>query len=163
MDEALALSDINEFVQVKEQPGKLRQPRGVLFKIRERLAFFRGRWRPRKREAISEIHGGGQITLGFFLQATGQLSRRLVDVRAVHEEYLAVGVDAIETNTFGANWANLAEYGIEDRIFELAFAGGLLARQSADKFSTTARPRFVIGSLGPGNKLPSLGHTTYEK
>lgn len=84
-------------------------------------------------------------------------------VRAVHEEYLAVGVDAIETNTFGANWANLAEYGIEDRIYELAYAGGVLARQSADKFSTTERPRFVIGSLGPGTKLPSLGHTTYEK
>jgi 5-methyltetrahydrofolate--homocysteine methyltransferase len=84
-------------------------------------------------------------------------------VRAVHEEYLAVGVDAIETNTFGANWANLAEYGIEDRIYELAYAGGVLARQSADKFSTTERPRFVLGSLGPGTKLPSLGHTTYAK
>jgi 5-methyltetrahydrofolate--homocysteine methyltransferase len=40
-------------------------------------------------------------------------------VRSVHDQYLAVGVDAIETNTFGANWANLAEYGIEDRIYEL--------------------------------------------
>lgn len=84
-------------------------------------------------------------------------------VRSVHEEYLAVGVDAIETNTFGANWANLAEYGIEDRIYELAYAGGVLARASADKFSTTERPRYVLGSLGPGTKLPSLGHTTYAK
>lgn len=84
-------------------------------------------------------------------------------VCSVHEEYLAVGVDAIETNTFGANWANLAEYGIEDRIYELAFAGGVLARQSADKFSTTEKPRYVLGSLGPGTKLPSLGHTTYAK
>jgi 5-methyltetrahydrofolate--homocysteine methyltransferase len=84
-------------------------------------------------------------------------------VRAVHEEYLEVGVDAIETNTFGANWANLAEYGIEDRIYELAHAGGLLARQSADKFSTSEKPRFVLGSMGPGTKLPSLGHTTYSK
>lgn len=84
-------------------------------------------------------------------------------VRGVHEEYLAVGVDAIETNTFGANWANLAEYGIEDRIYELAFAGGILARESADKFSTPEKPRFVLGSLGPGTKLPSLGHTTYAK
>lgn len=84
-------------------------------------------------------------------------------VRSVHEEYLAVGVDAIETNTFGANWANLAEYGIEDRIYELAYAGGTLARASADKFSTTDRPRYVLGSLGPGTKLPSLGHTTYAK
>lgn len=84
-------------------------------------------------------------------------------VRSVHEEYLAVGVDAIETNTFGANWANLAEYGIEDRIYELAYAGGVLARESADKFSTAERPRYVLGSLGPGTKLPSLGHTTYQK
>lgn len=84
-------------------------------------------------------------------------------VRSVHDAYLVVGVDAIETNTFGANWANLAEYGIEDRIYELAFAGGTIARQAADAFSTPDKPRFVLGSLGPGTKLPSLGHTTYEK
>ena len=83
-------------------------------------------------------------------------------VRSVHDAYLAVGVDAIETNTFGANWANLAEYGIEDRIYELAFAGGVIARQAADAFSTPDKPRFVLGSLGPGTKLPSLGHTTYK-
>jgi len=84
-------------------------------------------------------------------------------VRSVHDAYLEVGVDAIETNTFGANWANLAEYGIEDRIYELAFAGGKIAREAADAFSTPDKPRFVLGSLGPGTKLPSLGHTSYEK
>ena len=84
-------------------------------------------------------------------------------VRSVHDAYLAVGVDAIETNTFGANWANLAEYGIEDRIYELAFAGGKIAREAADAFSTPDKPRFVLGSLGPGTKLPSLGHTSYQK
>ena len=83
-------------------------------------------------------------------------------VRSVHNEYLASGVDAIETNTFGANWSNLADYGIEDRIYELAYAGGKIAREAADSFSTTQKPRFVLGSLGPGTKLPSLGHTTYE-
>lgn len=83
-------------------------------------------------------------------------------VRSVHDEYLAVGVDAIETNTFGANWSNLADYGIEDRIYELAFAGGKIAREAADAFATPDKPRFVLGSLGPGTKLPSLGHTTYE-
>jgi 5-methyltetrahydrofolate--homocysteine methyltransferase len=83
-------------------------------------------------------------------------------VRSVHDQYLAVGVDAIETNTFGANWANLAEYGIEDRIYELAYAGGVIARQAADAYSTPEKPRFVLGSLGPGTKLPSLGHTTYS-
>jgi len=84
-------------------------------------------------------------------------------VRSVHDKYLAAGVDAIETNTFGANWANLAEYGIEDRIYELAFAGAKIAREAADAVSTKDKPRFVLGSLGPGTKLPSLGHTTYQK
>ena len=83
-------------------------------------------------------------------------------VRSVHDAYLSVGVDAIETNTFGANWANLAEYGIEDRIYELALAGATIAREAADAFSTPDKPRFVLGSLGPGTKLPTLGHTTYE-
>jgi len=83
-------------------------------------------------------------------------------VRLVHDEYLSAGVDAIETNTFGTNWSNLADYGIEDRIYELAFAGGKIAREAADSFSTAEKPRFVLGSLGPGTKLPSLGHTTYE-
>ena len=84
-------------------------------------------------------------------------------VRSVHDEYLAVGVDAIETNTFGANWANLAEYDIEDRIYELAKAGGEIARAAADAYSTPEHPRFVLGSLGPGTKLPTLGHTSYQK
>ena len=84
-------------------------------------------------------------------------------VKSVHRRYLEVGVDAIETNTFGANWANLAEYGIEDRIYELAFAGGKVAREVADEFSTSDKPRWVLGSLGPGTKLPTLLHTDYLK
>jgi 5-methyltetrahydrofolate--homocysteine methyltransferase len=83
-------------------------------------------------------------------------------VKAVHRAYLDVGVDAIESNTFGANFANLAEYGIEDRIYELAFSGAKLARQVADEYSTVLKPRFVLGSLGPGTKLPTLGHTSYH-
>ncbi len=82
-------------------------------------------------------------------------------VRAVHRAYLEVGVDAIETNTFGANLANLAEYDIPDRIFELAQAGAALARAEADEFSTRTQPRFVLGSVGPGTKLPTLGHAPY--
>jgi 5-methyltetrahydrofolate--homocysteine methyltransferase len=82
-------------------------------------------------------------------------------VRSVHERYLEVGVDCIETNTFGANLGNLGEYGIEHRITELATTGARVAREAADAFSTPERPRWVIGSMGPGTKLPSLGHTTY--
>ncbi len=82
-------------------------------------------------------------------------------VRAVHEAYFSVGVDCVETNTFGANLANLAEYDIADRIFELSEAGARIAREVADGYSTADRPRWVLGSIGPGTKLPSLGHTTY--
>ena len=83
-------------------------------------------------------------------------------VASVHRQYLEAGVDAIETNTFGANWANLAEYNIESRIYELAQAGAAIARTVADEFSTESKPRFVLGSLGPGTKLPTLGHTEYQ-
>src|SRR6188508_793128 len=82
-------------------------------------------------------------------------------VRAVHDAYFEVGVDCVETNTFGANWANLAEYGIEDRIEELARAGASIAREAADAWATPDRPRWVLGSVGPGTKLPTLGHAPY--
>ncbi|WP_408658014.1 methionine synthase, partial [Jatrophihabitans sp.] len=84
-------------------------------------------------------------------------------VAGVHEAYFAAGADAVETNTFGANWANLAEYDIADRIRELALAGARIAREVADRHSTADRPRFVIGSIGPGTKLPTLGHVHYSK
>jgi 5-methyltetrahydrofolate--homocysteine methyltransferase len=82
-------------------------------------------------------------------------------VRSVHDAYFAVGVDCVETNTFGANLANLGEYGIADRIHELAAAGARLARASADAHATLDRPRWVLGSVGPGTKLPTFGHATY--
>ena len=82
-------------------------------------------------------------------------------VAGVHDAYFAVGVDCVETNTFGANLANLGEYDISDRIFELAEAGARIAREVADGWSTPSHPRWVIGSVGPGTKLPSLGHAPY--
>src|SRR5437763_12586973 len=71
-------------------------------------------------------------------------------VRSVHDAYLAVGCDAVETNTFGANLANLAEYGISDRIHELSLASARIAREVADDWSTADRTRGVLGSVGPG-------------
>ena len=82
-------------------------------------------------------------------------------VASVHDAYFAVGVDCVETNTFGANLANLGEYDITDRIYELAEAGAAIARKVADGWSTPAHPRWVLGSVGPGTKLPSLGHAPY--
>ncbi|MGW2425367.1 homocysteine S-methyltransferase family protein, partial [Streptomyces sp. NPDC001709] len=79
-------------------------------------------------------------------------------VRSVHEAYFAVGVDCVETNTFGANHAALAEYDIAHRIFELSEAGVRIAREVADEFTAQdGRPRWVLGSIGPGTKLPTLG------
>ncbi|MGH3914343.1 MAG: methionine synthase [Pseudonocardiaceae bacterium] len=82
-------------------------------------------------------------------------------VRAVHRSYLEAGADAVETNTFGANLANLAEYDIPERIRELAEVGAALAREVADEFAEPDRPRFVLGSVGPGTKLPTLGHIAF--
>ncbi|MBV9164079.1 MAG: methionine synthase [Pseudonocardiales bacterium] len=84
-------------------------------------------------------------------------------VRTVHRGYLEAGADAVESNTFGANLANLAEYGIADRIRELAEAGATLAREVADEFTEGDRPRFVLGSVGPGTKLPTLGHISFAE
>jgi 5-methyltetrahydrofolate--homocysteine methyltransferase len=84
-------------------------------------------------------------------------------IGAIHDAYLAVGVDAVETNTFGANWSNLGDYGIEDRITELAAAGARIARERVEAAEAAdGRMRWVLGSMGPGTKLPSLGHTTYD-
>ncbi|MFF8832856.1 methionine synthase [Streptomyces sp. NPDC015131] len=83
-------------------------------------------------------------------------------VRSVHEAYFAVGVDCVETNTFGTNYAALAEYDIAERVFELAEAGARIAREVADEYSASSgRQRWVLGSMGPGTKLPTLGHAPY--
>src|SRR3954447_27038143 len=84
-------------------------------------------------------------------------------VKAVHDAYFEVGCDAVETNTFGANLANLGEYGIADRIHELSLAAAQIAREVDAGWSTPDRPRLVIGSVGPGTKLPTLGHVTYAQ
>jgi 5-methyltetrahydrofolate--homocysteine methyltransferase len=82
-------------------------------------------------------------------------------VSTVHRRFLEAGCDAIETNTFGTNYGNFGEYGILDRIRELAEKGTVLARRCADEFATPEKPRFVLGSMGPGTKLPTLGHAPY--
>jgi len=76
----------------------------------------------------------------------------------IHRAYLDAGADAIESNTFGTNLANLAEYGIGDRITELAEQGATLARRVADEYGTD---RYVLGAVGPGTKLPTLGHAPF--
>ena len=82
-------------------------------------------------------------------------------VEAIHAAYFEAGADAVETNTFGANLSALGEYDIPERIAELAQAGAEIARRAADAAATPERPRWVLGSVGPGTKLPSLGHIPF--
>ncbi|MFF3847542.1 methionine synthase [Streptomyces sp. NPDC002328] len=83
-------------------------------------------------------------------------------VRSVHAAYYDAGVDCVETNTFGANYAAMAEYDIPERVHELSEAGARIARETADEFAARdGRTRWVLGSIGPGTKLPTLGHVAY--
>ncbi len=82
-------------------------------------------------------------------------------VRSIHDAYLDAGADCVGTNTFGANYANLAEYDIADRIREIAQAGARIAREAVDASTSPERPRWVLGSVGPGTKLPTLGHVPF--
>lgn len=81
-------------------------------------------------------------------------------IAEIHRKYLDAGVDCIETNTFGANLGNLGEYGIPERTYELAKAGAEIAAKVVGEYSPR---RWVLGSLGPGTKLPTLLHVTYSQ
>ncbi len=83
-------------------------------------------------------------------------------VQTVHRQFLEVGCDVIETDTFGAASIVLAEYGLEDQAFALNKRAAELAREMADAFSTPEQPRFVAGSMGPTTKLPTLGHIGFD-
>ena len=83
-------------------------------------------------------------------------------VQTVHRQFLAVGADVIETNTFGGSTFVLAEYDLADRAYELNKVAAELAKGCAAEFSTPDKPRFVAGSIGPGTKLPTLGHIDYD-
>ena len=82
-------------------------------------------------------------------------------IATMHEDFLKVGVDAIETATFGSFSTVLNEYGIADRAHEVTLAAARIAREVANSFEADGRPRFVAGSVGPGTKLPSLGHISF--
>jgi 5-methyltetrahydrofolate--homocysteine methyltransferase len=74
----------------------------------------------------------------------------------IHRRFLQVGCDAVETNTFNGARHVLAEFGLADSCRELSRLGAQLARKAVDEFTTADRPRFVVGSIGPGTKMPSI-------
>src|SRR3984957_17227565 len=82
-------------------------------------------------------------------------------VREVYRSYFAAGADMVETNTFGGSPVTLAEFDLADRAFEINKIAGELAREAAEQFAD-GRDRWVIGSVGPGTKLPTLGNIAYD-
>ncbi len=82
-------------------------------------------------------------------------------VENVHVGFLEVGCDVIETNSFNGTPVDFAEYGIADKAYEMNVKAAQLAKRIAADYSTNARPRWVAGSMGPGRKLPTLGHISF--
>ena len=78
-------------------------------------------------------------------------------VRDIHRGYFAAGADMAETNTFGGSPVTLGEFGLQDRAHEINKRGAELAREAAAEFSD-GRDRWVVGSIGSGTKLPTLGN-----
>ncbi|MGD1701545.1 methionine synthase [Dapis sp. BLCC M229] len=83
-------------------------------------------------------------------------------VAKVHRDFLAAGADVIETDTFGGTKIVLAEYDLSDKAYYLNKTAAELAKSATAEFSTPEKPRFVAGSMGPGTKLPTLGHIDFD-
>jgi 5-methyltetrahydrofolate--homocysteine methyltransferase len=83
-------------------------------------------------------------------------------VRKIHAGYFEAGADMVETNSFGGARLTLGEFGLQDETFTLNKRAGELAREALEQFKGDGRERFVIGAIGPGTKLPSLGHVPYQ-
>lgn len=77
-------------------------------------------------------------------------------IKAIHKQYLEAGSDIIETNTFSATSVSQADYGLESDVYDINMAAATIAKEVADEYSTTDKPRFVAGSIGPTNKTASM-------
>jgi 5-methyltetrahydrofolate--homocysteine methyltransferase len=83
-------------------------------------------------------------------------------VREIHRGYFEAGADMVETNTFGGSPVTLGEFGLGERALEINRRAAEIAREAAELFAADGRERFVVGSVGPGTRLPSLGHIDYD-
>ncbi len=84
-------------------------------------------------------------------------------IQSIHESFLKVGADAVETDTFGANKLVFAEFDLVDQTYAINKTAAQVARAACDKYSTSDKPRFVVGSIGPGTRLITLGNTTWDE
>ena len=85
-------------------------------------------------------------------------------IQRIHESFLAVGADVVETDTFGSNQLVAADFDQEmvDWVYDLNVRAAQISRKACDRYATASQPRFVAGSIGPGTKLISLGQTTWR-
>ncbi len=83
-------------------------------------------------------------------------------IEIVHRDFLEAGVDVIETNSFGGSEVVLAEFGIVEKTYDVNLKAAEMAKRLANDYSTNEKPRFVAGSIGPGTKLPTLGHISFR-
>jgi 5-methyltetrahydrofolate--homocysteine methyltransferase len=131
-----------------------RQP--YLEAVRERVIVFDGAFGT----FIQDLDLGADDFGGLSLEGCNEmlcLTRPDV-IEAMHAAFLDAGVDAIETASFGSFSTVLTEYDIPEQAYELNVAAASIARRVADRYESDGRPRYVAGSIGPGTKLPSLGH-----
>lgn len=84
-------------------------------------------------------------------------------IEHIYAAYFEAGADVVETNTFGSSQLVLAEYGLAEQAYEISKRNAAAARVLADEFSSGSWPRFVAGSVGPGTKLPTLGHISFDE
>src|SRR5882762_7962587 len=84
-------------------------------------------------------------------------------VEKVHSAFLEIGCDVIETNSFNGTPIDFAEYDMADQAHDMNVRAASLAKRMAEQYSTKEKPRWVAGSMGPGRKLPTLGHITFAE
>ncbi len=134
-------------------------PTTLLQALRERVLIFDG--------AMGTMVHAAELTLDDYDQlenCTEILNVTRPDViQSIHEQYFAAGADVVETNTFGGMPHVLVEFGLQDRVEEINTLAVAHARAAARKYATPDRPRFVLGSMGPGTKLITLGQITWQQ
>ncbi len=135
-----------------------RMDRDFLTALRERVIVFDG--------AMGTMLHAAELTLDDYQGNEGCSEILCVTrpdvVQGIHAAYFEAGADVVETNSFGSTAIVLGEYDLADRVVELNRAAARLAREVADGFQADGRPRWVAGSMGPGTKLPTLLHITYD-
>jgi 5-methyltetrahydrofolate--homocysteine methyltransferase len=114
---------------------------------------------------VQELHLGPDDFGGEALEGCNELlvATRPDVIAGMHDAFFRVGVDVVETASFGSFAVPLAEYGIADRAHELNVASARIAREVASDHATDGRPRFVAGSIGPGTKFASLGQIRFAE